>query len=369
MDAPIVRSQYPGAESFCMPMRTQTEPLDRMARPATQTVAQVTFEKSRGAESPNFLPPRPQMSPSRVRARSSLVVAKLAGLSIALAAVAAIVWHHGTIDRPTDSSALPPTAPSASPSRASVAVETRPALPPRLIVQPLITRPFSGQPAPLGLAVQEPPQDAVVTITGLVPGMTLSAGRPVGTDAWEVPASNVGDTWVGPPVNFVGVSDLAAELRLPDGTVADRQAMRFEWVPSASIEPTSSVPPPPQLAPKETSLSPKETVEAQSASSRASDLPDPEQIKFLVIRGKELIAQGDIVGARLLLQRAADANDVDAALALAVSYDSIALRELKVYGVPGDGDAALARVWYHKAEELGSSEAPRRLEMLAAGTR
>jgi TPR repeat protein len=42
------------------------------------------------------------------------------------------------------------------------------------------------------------------------------------------------------------------------------------------------------------------------------------------------------------------------------------LRELKVYGFTPD--AAMARVWYEKAIELGSPAAPRRLEMLTKGT-
>jgi len=56
----------------------------------------------------------------------------------------------------------------------------------------------------------------------------------------------------------------------------------------------------------------------------------------------------------------------EAALALAATYDPFVLRELKVYGFTPD--AAMARVWYEKARDLGSPAAPRRLEMLTQGT-
>src|SRR5204863_1399636 len=44
---------------------------------------------------------------------------------------------------------------------------------------------------------------------------------------------------------------------------------------------------------------------------------DGEEIAVLLKRGKDLIATGDLAAARLVLQRAADANDVEATLALA----------------------------------------------------
>ena len=91
-----------------------------------------------------------------------------------------------------------------------------------------------------------------------------------------------------------------------------------------------------------------------------------EQLQpVLLKRGKDLIAEGDIAAARLILKRAADANNAEAALALAATYDPFVLRELKVYGFTPD--AAMARVWYEKATELGSPAAPRRLEMLTQG--
>ena len=94
---------------------------------------------------------------------------------------------------------------------------------------------------------------------------------------------------------------------------------------------------------------------------------DREEITVLLKRGKDLIANGDLAAARIVLQRAAEANDAEAALALGATYDPFVLRELKVYGFTAD--AAAARAWYEKARVFGSAAASRRLEMLTIGAR
>ena len=84
---------------------------------------------------------------------------------------------------------------------------------------------------------------------------------------------------------------------------------------------------------------------------------------MLVKRSDDLVAQGDIASARLMLTRAAEAGDARAALALGATYDANVLRKLGVIGMAGD--AVRARAWYEKAAEYGSGEATRRLEQFA----
>ena len=88
---------------------------------------------------------------------------------------------------------------------------------------------------------------------------------------------------------------------------------------------------------------------------------------MLLKLGRELITSGDIAAARLVWERAASSKNADAAFMLAGTYDPLILRELKVYGFAGD--VAMARTWYEKAKELGSTEARRRLEILASMAR
>jgi hypothetical protein len=140
--------------------------------------------------------------------------------------------------------------------------------------------------------------------------------------------------------------------------LAQRQIDREE---STAAPPVSPVLAQPQLDREEsTAAPPVSPVLAQRQIDR-------EEITVLINRGKDLIANGDLAAARLVLQRAADANDAEAALALAATYDPVVLRALKVYGFTAD--AAMARAWYQRARELGSAAALKRLEILITGAR
>lgn len=90
---------------------------------------------------------------------------------------------------------------------------------------------------------------------------------------------------------------------------------------------------------------------------------DHDEVRSLVQRGEEFIASGDLAAARLVLQRAAEAGDVRAALALAGTFDPNMLAK---GGSRQLADAAQARLWYERARQFGSVEAPQRLEQLAA---
>jgi len=110
-------------------------------------------------------------------------------------------------------------------------------------------------------------------------------------------------------------------------------------------------------------LLPGALVAQDPSSSRAVRPLDAEQIKFLMKHGEQFIAAGDVVTARLAFQRAAEADDANAAVALGATYDPTVLAKIGVAGIRAD--VAEARSWYQKAEKLGSPEARRRLEVLA----
>jgi TPR repeat protein len=89
---------------------------------------------------------------------------------------------------------------------------------------------------------------------------------------------------------------------------------------------------------------------------------DPDELTSLLKRAKGLLAIGDITSARLLLERAADAQEVEAALMLAGTYDPQVLGSQDLRSVTPD--PAAARLWYQKAAQLGSPDAKRRLGQL-----
>jgi hypothetical protein len=86
---------------------------------------------------------------------------------------------------------------------------------------------------------------------------------------------------------------------------------------------------------------------------------DADTLAGLMARAKSLLAVGDIAAARLLLERAANAEDARAAFLLAQTHDPAVLGTNDTRSVAADATAA--RDWYRKAAALGSAEARQRL--------
>jgi len=103
--------------------------------------------------------------------------------------------------------------------------------------------------------------------------------------------------------------------------------------------------------------------QAASAAAKPQRELDAEAIKLLLQQGEQFVASGDLVTARLVYRKAAEAGNAAAALALGATYDPVVLAKIGVRGMGADIEKA--RGWYEKAKEFGSPDAPRRLEMLA----
>jgi TPR repeat protein len=89
---------------------------------------------------------------------------------------------------------------------------------------------------------------------------------------------------------------------------------------------------------------------------------DADELAALLNRAKGLLTAGDIPPARLLLERAADAQQADAALLLAQTYDPDVLGTQDIRNITPE--PATARTWYQRAALLGSADAQRRLSQL-----
>jgi hypothetical protein len=220
---------------------------------------------------------------------------------------------------------------------------------PRLVGVDAVTK-TGDDPLSLNLSLLGTADGGWVMITGLAAGSAVLGGRPLGERSWRVDASHLEDAKVRPPREFTGQMDLVLELRLADGTIADRRSMRLEWRGSN----------------RTTALAPADT-RSPAAEPEASELrralrPEQRQAAALVARGKELLRDGDFSSARLILQRAADAGEADAALTLGSTYDPGKLAQLGIRSQVANVD--LARTWYEKAQEFGSTEASSRLKTL-----
>jgi hypothetical protein len=107
---------------------------------------------------------------------------------------------------------------------------------------------------------------------------------------------------------------------------------------------------------------------ASSSASQANDHAvaqvDADELEMLLKRGKDILADGDLAAARLLLRRAAEGGNAEAALVLGTTYDPLVIQRLGVLGA--HPDIGQARQWYQRAAELGSNTASQRLSRLAA---
>jgi TPR repeat protein len=137
-------------------------------------------------------------------------------------------------------------------------------------------------------------------------------------------------------------------------------------------QPVASLPPAPAPAAAPTVAAPPVPIPQPApplpdTANSASDslLLDRDEIAMLVKRGQELLANGDISSARLLLRRAAAAGNANAALALGETFDPQVIQRLGAVGA--EPDAALARQWYQRASDLGSDAATQQLAKLAQG--
>jgi hypothetical protein len=252
----------------------------------------------------------------------------------------------------------------------------------------LIVRNNSGyinEPLELGVSVDAPAPGMTVMIKSMPAGVRLTAGRPVSANEWRVPAQDVSHTAIIPPTDFVGEMNLSAELYTMDGSALVTTFVRLTWasvqsdstamaaatstaatplapVAAASLAAVAPAPPQPQaMAPP-----PQAAAAADTPQARAEPIQElsPNESAGLVRRAQELLASGDLQGARLLLTRAADAHDARAALLLAKTFDPTASSQFSA--ADAGPDLVQARNWYQRAREWGSPEAQRQLDALAS---
>jgi len=157
----------------------------------------------------------------------------------------------------------------------------------------------------------------------------------------------------------------APATRVVIASVADEPAGPATAQPAATA--FAAAPPTPAPSATVSVPAPADTrspaAEPQASEPRRAMSPEQHQAMVpLVARGKELLRSGDFSSARLILERAADAGEAEAALTLGSTYDPTALTQLGIRRQVANID--LARNWYEKAQEFGSTEASSRLKTL-----
>jgi hypothetical protein len=213
---------------------------------------------------------------------------------------------------------------------------------PTLAVDQVI-RGTPGQPALFHLSINADgvvPDHSQIAIHGLPKGTSLSAGRSDGLGGWFLAPDDLGGGLsITPSDDAEGSNDLVIQLVTPEGRVASE--LRAKLVVSAGAQANASPP-------------------AVSAGAQASANPEvvstlpPDQIQVLLSHGRDLQRVGYFAGARLFFERAAQAGSAEGARALGETYDPVEFQKLGVRGLRPD--AALARKWYDRAQELEAQQ-------------
>jgi hypothetical protein len=177
------------------------------------------------------------------------------------------------------------------------------------------------------------------------------------------------------PTTLVAKTRAAVQARLPESG-GERATLR---APMHRIDPVEAAPPVPMPEPAPVAITsptaPEQPLPAATTPRETVAVKEPKAPDFVVRqidradvtamleRAEGFIKSGDLSSARLLLRRAAEGGSVYAAMTLAGTFDPNVRKTTGLQeGVP---DIAVARLWYERAEQLGATDAARRLQQLA----
>lgn len=193
-----------------------------------------------------------------------------------------------------------------------------------------------------------------VLLRGLPPEAELSAGERTGSGSWMIKDEDVQDLSLS--VGEAASGDYPVDIYLLDAGDAP-QARRTLIL---RVEPAR-----PRVYAAGLSLSwASALLDAAAKAPATADSIAPAESSVLLARAHELLSEGDIAGARLLLFHLAERGEGDAAYELARTFDAETLAKLGASGV--ESDPATARGWYEQASQHGNAEAAERLKILAS---
>ena len=228
--------------------------------------------------------------------------------------------------------------------------------------------------SPTGVALfeNETARAAVLGITNLLDRQNQSSVAAATRPQQQDLRRGVGEVAARAPKDQSKVGGPVATAVATVGAFAPAPAVMAMPAPAANAmtAPVVTTPPPPTAplppAPPPAAVLQPPPAPAPTVPTMIIRPLDSDELASLIKRGDDLINSGDLSSARLALRRAAEAGDARAALLLGGTYDPNLLDRLGFQ--EHAADVALARLWYQRALQFGSAEAPRRLQQLATKT-
>ncbi|HUU25454.1 MAG TPA: hypothetical protein VMW68_07835 [Methyloceanibacter sp.] len=237
------------------------------------------------------------------------------------------------IPRPTASPAPIAVSTSAANEAEASVIETRPGRPLAL-----------GALLPLGSA-------SYILLRGLPEDAELSAGRQTGPGTWMVKDTDVVKLTLILGENANGDYPTEVYLLGPEQGLQARRRLILRVDTS------------PQIYAAGLALGwPTAFLDTEAAPEPAHAPAAPVETAAVYDRAQHLLADGEIAGARRLLEELAEGGETDAAYELALTYDDEVLVKAGLRDI--DGDAAIAETWYTRAATNGHAAAARRLNTL-----
>jgi len=250
-------------------------------------------------------------------------------------------------------SAEKPTAPAAAATQAAVSPSQAPVQAARIATAP----PTRLAPAAAGTRTAEAPSAS--GIAG--PATTGDAARTLA----RATSQQMATTAAGPVARPVVAPFAAwAASAVPETAKATPQQPAIVVVPLPPPAPdvASKSSPAPKVKQRGGTADTAKATVAPVEQHRDSGTQDSTIAVFLVSRGSELLAAGDVTGARLFFLRAAQLGSARAATMVGKTYDPDVFRAAGIVGM--QPDAARAREWYRKGAGSGDTEAGTRLAAL-----
>jgi hypothetical protein len=323
------------------------EPLEAGKRPEPrEKFAHLPYSQPREPLSPRPLDAYEGAAVLRARTRSPGINPWLFVMATALnttvASVLAVIITLGVVnqERPAGE---PRDTPESTPPRPLVATRDVTFATPSTF-QAISLRPIGSPERPLQLEPQRPAplplhivpeggteEPFILALSGAPAGTILFGANRIGSDSWFLPPGAASRLEIVLPEWSTSLFEIGISLRRTNGQVA---AQTKAWI---------AVPPP-------------------GSWPAATPKADEAVTKDLMTKADRLIAKGDIIGARVIYQRAAEMGSGAAALALGATYDPNRLWSLGALGIAGNKERA--RQWYQRAGDLGNSEAKARLTAL-----
>lgn len=218
----------------------------------------------------------------------------------------------------------------------------------------------AGEAIALSVAILPTPSspETSVMVQGVPESAKLSNGRSLGSGNWLLNHDQLKGLALNTDASMEpGEHEIEFILVKSDGSVPETRKVKV-LVGAPATASAAMTAAPERVVP--VAVAPETTLSKQQPASQtvvqeevAQPVLSPSETAALLARGDSLLDEGDVAGARLLFEYAAQRGSADAMIKLAQSYDPEHLAKLTVLGVKPN--AKISAQWYDRAAKANNT--------------